>query len=131
MPPDTPENWARALRHAVRGGPPDLYGDPLRMALYMLDPFGAPVKTSSGDAHATFLTGWFRRFVLRDDLPDQGAYVWTCFTPWCDPDEKPVFLTHLKSPTRELILRSPTWERAQEKHRLTAARAREVLPKVT
>lgn len=38
--------------------------------------------------------------VLRDDLPDQSACLWTCFTPWCNTDEKPVFITTLKSPTR-------------------------------
>ncbi|MGT2507935.1 hypothetical protein [Cupriavidus basilensis] len=128
MPPDTPENWVRALRHAVRGGPPDLYSDPFKMTLYILDPFGAPVQTADSGSHTTFLTGWFRRFVLRDDLRERGAYVWTCFTPWCATGEKPVFITHLKSPTREVILRSPTWERAQEKHQLTVARARQVLP---
>ncbi|MGT2429225.1 hypothetical protein ACU4HD_11850 [Cupriavidus basilensis] len=127
MPPDTPENWVRALRHAVRGGTPDLYGDPFRTRSYILDSSGKPVEELERQVHLDFLTGWFKRFVLRTDLPDQNARVWTCFCPW----DTPVFLTHLIAPSVDKIFTSPNWEEAQDKHRRVAEKAMRVLPRVT
>ncbi|KJK22146.1 hypothetical protein UB46_23875 [Burkholderiaceae bacterium 16] len=129
MPPNTPENWARALRHAVRGGTPDAYGDPFSMRLYLLDPYGQPVHTMDGNAHHEFLRGWFKRFVLRTDLPEQDARVWTCFCPWSNTmTDKPVFLTHLVGSGIDKIFTSATWQDAQDKHRRVSEKARRVLP---
>ena len=129
MPPDTPENWVRALRHAVRGGTPDPYGEIYRMQFYILGPNGEPMKESNKQAHQEFLRGWFKRFVLRTDLIDQGARVWTCFCPWSvDLADPPVFLTHILAPGIDKIFTSSTWQDAQDKHRRVSEKARRVLP---
>ncbi|MGE8453885.1 MAG: hypothetical protein ACN6OP_25405 [Pseudomonadales bacterium] len=131
LPPNTPETWTRALRHAVRGGTPDAYGDPFRMRLYILDPYGQPVHVLDGSAHQTFLTGWYRRFVLRAELPELDARVWTCFCPWSDTIvDEPVFLTHIRAPTIDKIFTSPTWEAAQDKHQRVVAKAKRELPRI-
>lgn len=124
MPPNTPEAWIRALRHAVRGGTPDHYGDPFRTRHYILDPLGRPVEELEQQVHLDFLKGWFKRFVLRTDLPDQDARVWTCFCPW----DTPVFLTHIIAPSIDRIFSSANWEEAQDKHRRVAEKATRVLP---
>ena len=79
MPPDTPEKWPRALRHAVRGGMPDPHGRIYRMQFYILGRNGEPMKESRMQTHQEFLRGRFKRFVLRTDLIEQSARVWTCF----------------------------------------------------
>ncbi|KDP84727.1 hypothetical protein CF70_018080 [Cupriavidus sp. SK-3] len=129
LPPNTPEAWTRALRHAVRGGTPDLYGDPFHMGLYILDPNGQPRQEMDSRAHHEFLRGWFKRFILRTDLPEQNARVWTCFCPWTQStQDPPVFLTHLIAPSVDKIFTSTTWQDAQDKHRRVAEKARRVLP---
>src|SRR5437868_14173618 len=46
----------RALRHAVRGGTPDLHGEPFRTRMYILDPSGQPVEELEQHVHLDFLT---------------------------------------------------------------------------
>ncbi|EHP44222.1 hypothetical protein OR16_04572 [Cupriavidus basilensis OR16] len=48
----------------MRGGTPDLYGDPFRTRYFILDPNGQPVVELEQRVHLDFLTGWFKRFVL-------------------------------------------------------------------
>lgn len=127
MPPNTPENWVHALRHAVRGGTPDFYGDRFLTQLFILGSSGDPVEELVPDVHQDFLTGWFKRFVLRTDLPDQDTHVWTCFCPW----DTPVFLTHLIAPSVDKIFTSANWAEAQDKHQRVAEKAKRVLPRVT
>ncbi|WP_043345135.1 hypothetical protein [Cupriavidus basilensis] len=99
------------------------------MRLYILDPNGRPVHVLDGHSHYRFLKDGFRRFVLRTDLPYQGAHVWTCFSPWSDArGDIPVFLTHLKGPSVDKVFTSSSWEEAQEKHRRVAEKAQRVLP---
>ncbi|AJG19193.1 hypothetical protein [Cupriavidus basilensis] len=107
---------------------PDHYGEIYRMQFYLLGPNGEPVKESRMQTHQEFLTGRFKRFVLRTDLIEQSARVWTCFCPWSEMMDPPVFLTHLSAPGVDKIFTSPTWQDAQDKHRRVSDKARRVLP---
>lgn len=128
MPPNTPESWVRALRHAARGGPPDLYGTIYRIQFYVLGPNGEPVKESRMQAYQEFMRHRFKRFVLRTELIEQDIRVWTCFCPWSERMAPPVFLTHVLAPSVDKIFTSPTWQDAQDKHRRVSEKARRVLP---
>ncbi|WP_144409792.1 hypothetical protein [Cupriavidus basilensis] len=78
------------------------------------------------DFHLDFLRGWFRRFILRTDLPDQDAHIWTRFCPW----DTPVFLTHLIAHSVDKIFTSSSWAEAQDKHQRVAEKAKRLLPRV-
>lgn len=92
------------------------------MQFYVLGPNGEPMKESRKLAYEEFLRARFKRFVLRTELIDQGARIWTCFCPWSvDLADPPAFLTHILAPRLDEIFAPATQEEAQDKHRPSRA----------